>query len=97
MENNNIPYLTETEAKFLSLCLNYDDIASQLSDNYSNGGIDEAMGLFPQHPTKALRRQAAGGLLASLTNKGMGDFDSEFDQFSLTELGVRAAFAALSR
>lgn len=85
-------HLTEKEAAFLVLCLNYRDLESQLSDNYSNGGIDEAMGLF--EGTRQHCRQAAGGLLSSLQQKGMGNYDPEYDQFALSERGVRAAFAA---
>ena len=84
--------LTEKEKAFLKLCLNYSRIESQLGDNYSNGGIAEAMHLF--EGTKQYKRQAAGGLLASLTKKGMGELDTNFDQFDLSERGVYAAFAA---
>lgn len=93
--------LTPKEAAFLVLCLNYDDAETQLGDNYSNGGIAEACSLFlAEYPdTKSnkqagLRRQAAGGLLASLTTKGLGHLDTEYDQFNLTKAGVHAAFAA---
>ncbi len=83
--------LTEKEKAFLKLCLNYSDIEEQLDDNYSNGGIDEAMELF--EGTTQYKRQAAGGLLSSLTKKGMGEL-WDYDQFALSERGVYAAFAA---
>lgn len=82
--------LTDKEKAFLKLCLNYDNIESQLSDNYSNGGIDEAMGLF--EGSSASRRKAAGGLLTSLHKKGMGKLWTDEDQFCLSERGIRAAF-----
>jgi len=85
--------LTEKEIQFLHLCLNYDTIEEQLGDNYSNAGIDEAMDLFPEHDAKKTRRQAAGGLLTSLTNKGLGSHDDECDMFCLSEFGVQIAFA----
>ena len=92
--------LTPKEAAFLVLCLNYDTAEQQLGDNYSNGGIEEAADLFCEdHPgfsplVRNTRRKAAGGLLASLTTKGLGHLDTEYDQFNLTEAGVHAAFAA---
>ncbi len=82
--------LTANEAAFLKLCLNYDTIEQQMSDNYSNGGIDEACHLF------AGNRKAAGGLLSSLNTKKLGWLDTEYDQFGLTELGVHVAFATLA-
>jgi hypothetical protein len=88
--NSSTVSLTENELTFLKMCLNYSDIENQLSDNYSNGGIDEAMELF--EGTKQYRRQAAGGLISSLQKKGMGYLDCEYDQFALTEAGVYAAF-----
>lgn len=86
--------LTTKEAKFLVSCLNYTTVEGQLADNYSNAGIKEAMALFPEHADKATKRKAAGGLLTSLTSKGMGTLDTEYDQFQLTEVGIRAAIAA---
>lgn len=83
--------LTEKEKAFLKICLNYRDLETQLEDNYSNGGIDEAMDLF--EGTKQYKRQAAGGLLTSLTKKGMGELWDN-DQFALSDRGVYAAFAA---
>lgn len=65
-----------------------------------NGGISEACDLFREdypgnsNPVCMVRRKAAGGLLASLTTKGLGHLDTEYDQFNLTEAGVHAAVAA---
>jgi hypothetical protein len=84
--------LTQNEKTFLKLCLNYDTIEQQLGDNYSNGGIDEAMSLFDG--AKQYKRQAAGGLLSSLQQKGMGELDTECDMFCLSERGIHAAFSA---
>lgn len=86
--------LTAKEAAFLICCLNYNTVEGQLADNYSNGGIKQAMALFPEHADKATKRKAAGGLLTSLNQKGFGQLNTEFDQFEMTEVGVRAAFAA---
>jgi len=83
--------LTEKEKAFLQLCLNYNTIEDQLDDNYSCGGIDEAMSLF-EGSTQS-KRQAAGGLLTSLNKKGMGQLWDN-DQFALSRKGVFAAFSA---
>lgn len=92
--------LTLNERKFLQLCLNYDNIDSQLSDNYSNGGMTEAVSLFNGN------KHAGAGLLSSLTQKKLGyaDDGSDWGQtkdtyyhtFWLSELGVRVAFASLN-
>ena len=50
--------LTINERAFLEMCLNYDNIESQLSDNYSNAGLEEAVELMGS-------RHAAAGLLSS--------------------------------
>ena len=87
--------LTINERAFLEMCLNYDNIESQLSDNYSNAGLEEAVELMGS-------RHAAAGLLSSLHKKGLGYSDDGSDwavdpseyhhTFWLSELGVRAAF-----
>lgn len=92
--------LTHNEREFLTLCLNYDTVEGQLSDNYSNGGLQEAVRLMGGN------KHAGAGLLSSLTKKGLGYCDDGSDwavdptdyhhTFWLSELGVRAAFAALS-
>lgn len=75
--------LTNNEIKALKLCLNYDDREAQLSDNYSNAGVDEfAANLFNGN------KQAAGGLITSLNSKGLGDHDDEDGIFWLSEKGV---------
>jgi len=85
-------FLTEKEKAFLKICLNYDNLETQISDNFSNGGIDEAMDLF--EGSSASRRKAAGGLLTSLQKKGMGELWTDNDQFQLSHRGIRAAFEA---
>jgi len=83
--------LTENEIKALKMCLNYNDRASQLSDNYSNAGAEDfALMLFNGN------MQAAGGLITSLTSKGMGDVDNDdADIFWLSEKGVNTIFDIL--
>jgi hypothetical protein len=78
--------LTENEVKFLKLCLNYSDEASQRNDNYSNGGRKEAAALFNGDG------KAGGGLIASLIKKGMGGMDEEAKCFCLSQDGITAAF-----
>ena len=81
--------LTAKEKAFLKICRNYGTADQQRGDNYSNGGIDEAMALFSaEHTDKSARRKAAGGLMSSLTSKGMGSLDVEYDQFCLSEKGI---------
>jgi len=93
--------LTANERAFLQLCLNYDSIESQLSDNYSNGGLSEAIKLMGGN------KHAGAGLLSSLTKKGLGYPDDGSDwavdpteyhhTFWLSKLGVYAAFASLQQ
>ena len=85
-------HLTANEKAFLKICRNYNTADQQRGDNYSNGGINEAMTLFVEHADKKTKRQAAGGLIASLSQKGLGSIDTESDQFNLTEAGIVAAF-----
>lgn len=87
-----LPAVTELEGRFLVKTLNYDTVEQQLGDNYSNAGSAEAAALFT-HDSYAAKLHAAGGLLTSLKKKGLGHHDREYDQFCLTELGVRTAFA----
>lgn len=95
MNSTEISTLTANEKAFLKLCRNYDTAEQQHSDNYSTGGIDEAAELFAAvHASPKARRQAAGGLIASLTEKGMGYLDDQSDQFCLSDKGIDAAFAA---
>jgi len=91
--------LTTNERSFLELCLNYNSIEGQLSDNYSNAGLLEATQLMGGN------KHAGAGLLSSLTKKGLGYPDDGSDwavdpteyhhTFWLSELGVRAVFAAI--
>lgn len=84
--------LTQNEALALYACLNYDDREAQLSDNYSNGGTAEFMALL------GWNAQQVGGLITSLTEKGMGCADDAgvngeaVDVFWLTVDGVNAIF-----
>lgn len=80
--------LTANEKKFLKLCVNYSTAAAQRADNFSNAGIDEAEKMFQGN------RKAAGGLVTSLQNKGMGQLDDEYDQFILSDAGIDAAFSS---
>jgi len=89
-----MPTLTENETKALKMCLNYNSRSGQLSDNFSNAGAEDfALMLFNGN------MQAAGGLITSLTAKGMGDIDdSEADDvniFWLSEYGVNTIFDIL--
>ena len=93
--------LTSNERAFLELCLNYDNVESQLSDNYSNGGLMEATQLMGGN------KHAGAGLLSSLSKKGLGYTDdgsnwavdpSDYHHtFWLSELGVRAIFTAMGQ
>ena len=85
--------LTKNETKAIQMCLNYNNRASQLSDNYSNAGAEDfANMLFNGN------LQAAGGLITSLTNKGMGDMDTEgYDIFWLSETAVNLIFNMLDK
>jgi len=84
--------LTDNEIKALEVCLNYDDRASQLDDNYSNGGTAEFMAAL------GWNEQQVGGLMTSLTEKGLGYADEEgvngqtIDTYWLTAEGVNAIF-----
>jgi len=85
-------HLTENEVAALEICLNYDDRESQLSDNYSNGGATEfADELFNGN------KQAAGGLIASLTLKGMGGIDEDDDIFWLSEDAIHVIFDLIDK
>ena len=55
---------------------------------FGAAGIDEAEKIFQGN------RKAAGGLVTSLQNKGMGQLDEEYDQFILSDAGIDAAFSA---
>ncbi|MCK5018233.1 MAG: hypothetical protein KAS32_14345 [Candidatus Peribacteraceae bacterium] len=78
--------LTDNEIEALKLCLNYADRESQLNDNYSNAGSEEFAGIFDGN------KHAAGGLITSLAEKGMGNMDEEDDIFWLSDEGVNTIF-----
>ncbi len=82
--------LTKNEVEALKICLNYETREAQLEDNYSNGGAQEfAVELFDGN------MKAAGGLITSLQEKGMGVMDEEDDIFWLSEEGVNTIFDIL--
>jgi len=90
--------LTDNEIAALKICLNYDDREAQLEDNFSNGGPREfADQIFDGN------LRAAGGLITSLQQKGLGDLDDRTGEgwghqpvdmhiFWLSELGVNTIF-----
>jgi hypothetical protein len=81
--------LTQNEAAFIAMTLNYDKLECQLSDNYSNAGAKEAARFLFNGSKKA-----AGGLISSLIQKGIGYVDEDYgDTLWLTELGVYVAFS----
>jgi hypothetical protein len=73
--------LTEAEFQALKACLNYDDRESQLEDNFSNGGPTE----FAQVLGWDLHQ--VGGLIASLTSKGLGGLDDRSEEMMTDENG----------
>lgn len=95
--------ITENEFIALRACLNYDDVESQLDDNYSNAGPTEFMELL------GWTEQQVGGLITSLQGKGLGWLDDRSGDclpgpvtledfiFWLTEDGVRAVFAEIEK
>lgn len=84
--------ITDNEHAALVACLNYDDRASQLSDNFSNGDADKIA-----HAT-GLSLQGAGGVISSLIQKGLATAEEQevngdsYDYVELTELGVNLIF-----
>lgn len=84
--------LTENEIKALKICLNYESIEAQLSDNFSNGGFQE----FKDELGWNDKQVAA--LIKSLEAKDMGyldDNDGNGSIFWLTTLGVETIFAII--
>jgi len=67
----NLPQPTANELTCLKLCLNYTDRASQLSDNYSNGGAAEFRAALGWND-----KQVAA-LIGSMETKGYGSMDDE--------------------
>jgi hypothetical protein len=78
--------MTNNEIAILKACLNYETREEQLSDNFSNGDVDEFT--F----ATGLNEQQVGGVMTSLTKKGYGSYDEDDDIFWLTEAGVNAIF-----
>lgn len=88
-----IDQLTTNEIAAIKMCLNYNDRASQLSDNYSNGGQQEFMSGLK------LNRHAAAQLCGSLENKGMGynDNEGEYHIFWLSDAAVNLIFDLIEK
>lgn len=88
--------LTTNEITAMKVCLNYDNRKDQLNDNYSNGGPAEFMDAL------GWNAQQVGGLMTSLTEKGMGYCEDNSNTvwlgppppvtFWLTEAGVNTIF-----
>lgn len=83
--------LTANEVKGMNATLNYDNRESQLSDNYSNAGMEELMSELQWS-----KRQVVG-LIGSLTKKGLVSYDKEDDILWLTEKGVNAIFDEIEK
>lgn len=86
--------ITENEGRALVACLNYDKLESQLDDNHSVAGPNEFADVL------GWNMHQVGGLVASLTQKGLGFEESMLEMtgenysiFWLSEKGVRVAFA----
>ena len=78
--------LTENEKCFLKQVITYDKLEDQVSDNFSNAGIEEAaqqMGSLP----------AAKGLIGSLTAKGVGFLED--DLFWINPEMIESVWASL--
>lgn len=82
---------TSNEIAFLKMVINYDDRETQKCDNYSNAGHEEAATLFNGD------MKAAGGLLSSLTKKGIGwcEKEDDYDLFWLNEDAIDTVYDAL--
>ena len=81
--------LTDAEITAIRTCLNYGDRASQLSDNFSNGGMVEFMDAL------GWNRNQVAALIGSLEKKGMGwsdDNDGNGHIFWLSEKAVNIIF-----
>jgi len=84
--------ITEKETAAMLVCLNYDTRAAQLTDNYSNGSIDDFM------QELGWTQQQAAAVIGSLMAKGLATSDNDgvngnkFNTVWLTERGVNAIF-----
>lgn len=78
--------LTENEILALKICLNYDNREGQLSDNFSNGDMDEFCAQL------GWNKHQVSALMGSLEAKGMGFYDADDDLFWLSEHGVHTIF-----
>ena len=84
--------LTKLEVDILSACLNYDNIQSQLSDNYSNCDLKDA------HKICSGKHEAAG-VIGSLCKKGLiyDPMQEENKIIFMTEEGVKSIFAHIEK
>ena len=74
--------LTQNEIAALKVCLNYEDRATQLDDNFSNGGpvqIANALG-WNMHQV--------GGLITNLEKKGVAWLDDRADDMATKGKGI---------
>jgi hypothetical protein len=71
--------LTTLEAKVLWVTRNYNDLESQMADNFSNAGIDEIA------IETGLDRKTIEGAIGSLTKKGAGYYDPDEDLLWINE------------
>ena len=81
--------LTDAEITAIRTCLNYGNRESQLSDNFSNGGMVEFMDAL------GWNRNQVAALIGSLEKKGMGwsdDNDGNGHIFWLSEKAVNIIF-----
>jgi len=89
MEKTN---LTKNEIRIMKCCLNYQDRENQISDNYSNGDMQEFRAEFKGE----LSDKGIGGVISSLQKKNMAYMDNSDASFRgilwLTEDGVNALF-----
>ena len=83
--------LTVLEVSVLTQCLNYDNIASQLSDNHSQCHLKDAQVICGG-------KHQASGVIGSLCKKGLiyDPMQDESKMIFMTEDGVRAIFAHIA-
>jgi len=95
--------ITQNEFIALKTCLNYDNLETQLMDNYSNGGPVEFMAAL------GWSEHQVAGLMTSLQQKGLGWLDDrsgdslphktklEDHIFWLTDEGTRVVFEEIEK
>ena len=75
------------ELQAVEICLNYQNREAQLSDNYSNGGMEEFTSMIFNGD-----RVKAELLVRLMEAKGLGQMDEEEDIFWLSERAVNEYF-----